>query len=283
MSLSMLTSRFHCLELTRRLPTRRDQLGLVSMLASDISDITLYSARGSALECYICAEGPPACKDKLLSVCQCQGRYIHLACQQRLVDRVHGHSLHCSVCKARYNNIESEHVERVFTWEGKIFIAMVVFVLILTGLSLHQLVGAFLQVREASTSSLLNLAALSSYTPPLASLVQSGRHGIFMFVAGCFFALVVIFAASFLHQMRPKVIWHWSRTGIKLHDRPVETEKGAETQTAPVTPAPPLPPPLHQATNSMVVPYAFGQVASVLAFGQVAIPPSGLQLHELSA
>ena len=177
-------------------------------------DVTLYSARGSALECYICATGPPASRARLLSVCQCSGRYIHLACQQRLVDQ--SQSLECSVCKVRYNNVETERIRFRFgwfrfTWEGKLYIIMFLAILVLLSLSIHQIVAAFTET--------------------------SGRHGIFMFVAGCFFFLVVVFASSFLTNMRPKVIIRWSKAGIKLHDRPIQTV------TSPAPTPTPLPPP----------------------------------------
>lgn len=42
---------------------------------------------------------------EIFRVCKCRGRYVHLACQRRLMTECATHSEHCFVCKAPYTNV----------------------------------------------------------------------------------------------------------------------------------------------------------------------------------
>lgn len=162
-----------------------------------MTEPVLYSARGSPLECYICAGSQE--DEKLLSVCLCKGRYIHLSCQQALVERMPTHSVGCPVCKARYTNAEIIRSRRKLTHEGQRVAAVACAIVLLFGLGAHQ---------------------IHSVSQPIDPIYKS-----ISLSAGTLFVIVALIALLLL-ILGPVFCWRqgelWKlEHSVKLHTRPL--------------------------------------------------------------
>ena len=87
-------------------------------------------------ECYVCLEAAPPL---MANVCTCSGRYIHRACQKKLIE-INERDARCSVCREKYYNVES--IDRVPTLnKGRVLFRVICALIYMCGTALLMIVG----------------------------------------------------------------------------------------------------------------------------------------------
>ena len=128
-------------------------------------ETTTYTARGSAYECYICAEGRSA--GPLLSVCACSGRYVHLRCQRELLHRMPEHEASCPVCKVPYTNAQTNGHSIRPTAAGQLFMFCICGIIVMMGAGIQQLYVTLFLRHETSAAEEPSAAKPPSAAEPL--------------------------------------------------------------------------------------------------------------------
>ena len=105
--------------------------------------------------CYICLEDG----GELFCTCQCTNRFLHLHCQQALVDRTQSHRAGCPVCQAPYSNARiTRHTQRM-TRDGKRGVVYAIGVLCVMLISVYEL-HMYMQAEDDAKVALFVVSAV---------------------------------------------------------------------------------------------------------------------------
>lgn len=96
----------------------QDSQGSNTELASPYTPTSVASADNGLdnnICCFVCeVEG-----GRLLQVCKCTDRWIHLECQQKLMQRTPAHQAGCPICRTSYVNVQELRAKKRLTNDGR--------------------------------------------------------------------------------------------------------------------------------------------------------------------